>query len=356
MFFWQHCPIICAISQRPAKREVRPQREPTLELDRRLAKILRVLTEYPTVVISGPKLAQEIGTTRAGVWRLIQRLRSLGVEIAGHPSTGYQLRAVPDLLLPEILEPLVRGTIFSGLVHHYYRVESTNTLAIEAAETGAREGTVFLAEQQTSGRGRGAHKWHSAPSLGIYCSMLLRPQLPPAEVLVLSLGAGLAVESAIRQIAPDLVPDLKWPNDLLLGEKKVCGILTEMSGEATRVRHIVLGIGINVNQTHFPAELVHTATSLRLATGKPWSRVELCAALLKSVDREYRNLLTSYDAARQVLRRFEKASSSVRGAHVRSQEEGGWQGITEGLDAHGFLRVRTADGLRIVHSASLSWS
>jgi BirA family transcriptional regulator, biotin operon repressor / biotin---[acetyl-CoA-carboxylase] ligase len=315
-----------------------------------------VLTEYPTVVIGGPKLAQEIGTTRAGVWRLIQRLRSLGVEIAGHPASGYQLRAVPDLLLPEILGPLVRGTVFSGQVHHYYRVGSTNTLALKAAETGAPEGSVFLAEQQTSGRGREANQWHSAQSLGIYCSVLLRPKLPPSEVLVLSLAAGLAVESAIREIEPAMAPDLKWPNDLLLGGKKVCGILTEMSAEATSIRHIVVGIGINVNQTQFPGELANTATSLRLATGQAWSRVELCAALLKFLDREYRNLLTNFDAGRHILRRFEKASSSVRGARVRSEEQGGWEGVSEGLDARGFLRVRTADGLRIVHSAALSWS
>ncbi len=124
---------------------------------------------YPTVVISGTKLAQEIGSTRSEVWRLVQQLRTLGVEIAGHPSSGYQLTAVPDLLLPELLEPLVRGTIFSGHIFHYYRAGSTNTLALEAAGVGAPEGSVFLAEQQTGGRGRGNHQWHSAESVGIYC-------------------------------------------------------------------------------------------------------------------------------------------------------------------------------------------
>ena len=323
--------------------------------DAKLARIVRVLIEHPTVVVSGPKLAEEIGSTRAGVWNLIQRLRTMGVEIAGHPASGYQLRAVPDLLLPEILEPLVRGTIFSGRMHHYYRVGSSNTVAMKAAETGAPEGSVFLTEQQTAGRGRAAKRWHSAQSLGIYCSVVLRPKLPPSDVLVLSLSAGLAVESAIREIEPGVAPDLKWPNDVLLNRRKVCGILTEMSAEATSVRHIVVGIGINVNHTHFPGELADTATSLRLSTGKPCSRVELCAALLKSLDREYRSLLTGSDAGAQIIRRFEQASSSVRGTRVRMEEEGGWEGISEGLDQRGFLRVRTTEGLRIVHSASLSW-
>jgi BirA family transcriptional regulator, biotin operon repressor / biotin---[acetyl-CoA-carboxylase] ligase len=323
------------------------------QTDTRLGRIVRVLMRFPTVVISGTKLAQEIGITRSEVWRLVQQLRELGVDIAGHPSSGYQLTAVPDLLLPEMLEPLVRGTIFAEHIRHYYRAGSTNSLALEAAADGAPEGTVFLAEQQTAGRGRGSHQWHSAQSTGIYCSVILRPVLPPAEVLVLSLAAGLAVQSAIQAIDSHVLPDLKWPNDLLIHGKKFCGILTEMSGEATRVRHIVIGIGINVNQTHFPEELQAVATSLRLSTGTAWSRVELCAALLKSLDREYRELLAYPEASADILRRFEERSSSVRGRQVHIEENGGFDGVTAGLDSRGFLRVRTKEGLRIVLSGTV---
>jgi len=308
---------------------------------------------FPTVVISGTKLAQEIGTTRSEVWRLVQQLRSLGVEIAGHPSSGYQLTTVPDLLLPEMLEPLLRGTIFGSHIHHYYRVGSANTVAMEAAAAGAPEGAVFLAEQQTAGRGRGSNQWHSAESTGIYCSVILRPALPPSDVLVLSLAAGLAVNSSIEAIDPHVLPDLKWPNDVLIGGRKVCGILTEMSAEATRVRHIVVGIGINVNQNSFPAELAQSATSLRLATGTEWSRLELCVALLKSLDREYRSLLADRDAHTEILRRFEDRSSSARGRSVRVEEKGGFEGVSEGLDPRGFLQVRTREGLRIVYSGSV---
>lgn len=317
---------------------------------------------FPTVVISGTKLAQEIGTNRAEVWRLVQQLRALGVEIAGHPASGYQLMAVPDLLLPEMLEPLVRGTIFGADIphnyHHYYRAGSTNTLALEAAAAGAPEGSVFLAEQQTAGRGRGNNQWHSEQSAGIYCSVVLRPAVPPSEVLTLSLAAGLAVQSAIRQsemLEADsrLLPDLKWPNDVLVQGKKVGGILTEMSAEATRVRHIVVGVGINVNQESFPDELEQTATSLRIATGSEWSRVELCAALLKSLDREYRELLQHPEAQAGILRRFEAHSSSVHGTQVRIEENGGFEGVTEGLDPRGFLQVRTSEGVRIVYSGTV---
>jgi BirA family biotin operon repressor/biotin-[acetyl-CoA-carboxylase] ligase len=323
------------------------------QTDERLGRIISVLMNYSTTVISGTKLAQEIGTTRSEVWRLVQQLRTFGVEIAGHPSSGYQLTAVPDLLLPELLQPLVRGTIFSEYIHHYYRAGSTNTIAMEAAAAGASEGSMFLAEQQTAGRGRGNNQWHSAESAGIYCSVILRPALPPSEVLVLSLATGLAVRSAVQEIDPRLMPDLKWPNDLLIDGKKFCGILTEMNAEATRVRHIVVGIGVNVNQAQFPGDLKDTATSLRIATGNKWSRVDLCAALLKSLDREYQNLVANPKAHNDILCRFEQQSSIVRDQPVRVEENGGFDGVTEGLDPRGFLQVRAKDGLRIVYSGTV---
>jgi BirA family transcriptional regulator, biotin operon repressor / biotin---[acetyl-CoA-carboxylase] ligase len=279
-------------------------------------------------------------------------LRGLGVDVAGHSATGYQLRAVPDLLLPDILRPLLRGTIFATNIHHFYKIGSTNTAAMAAAAEGSPEGSVFLAEEQTAGRGRGANTWQSPRSTGIYCSAVLRPKLPPSDVLVLSLAAGLAVQSAIQQVDSRVSADLKWPNDVLIDGKKVCGILTEMNAEATRVRYIVVGVGINVNQESFPKELA--ATSLRLATGSEWSRVEVAAALLKSLDREYRNLADNSDARRDILQRFAANSSWVRGKKVRIEENGSaFEGTTEGLDERGFLLVRTPHGLQTVLSGTV---
>ena len=326
---------------------------PAPQTDARLGRIVKLLTSYATVVVSGTKIASEIGITRSEVWRLIQQLRGLGVDIAGHPSTGYSLQAMPDLLLPEILAPMLSGTIFRHHVHHYYKTGSTNAVAMDAAAAGAPEGSVFLAEEQLAGRGRGAHTWHSARSSGIYCSVLLRPALPPAGALVLTLAAGLAVHAAVREVDTRLDPDLKWPNDLLLQGKKFCGILTEMNAEATRVRYVVVGIGLNVNQKSFPADLQAIATSLRLATGTEYSRVELCSALLKSLDREYRRLLEDKTAHDSILQRFQERSSSVRGQRVCVEENGGLEGVTEGLDSRGFLQVRTAQGLRIVLSGTV---
>lgn len=332
----------------------------------RLGRIVRLLMEHATVVVSGTKIAEEISSGRnssgrsssgrsssgrSEVWRLIQQLRGLGVDVAGHPATGYQLRAVPDLLLPEILAPLVRGTLFETHLYHFYKIGSTNTAAMAAAAADIAEGSVFLAEEQTAGRGRGSNTWESERSTGIYCSVVLRPELAPADVLVLALAAGLAVKDAIRQIDASVNVDLKWPNDVLIDGKKVCGILTEMHAEATRVRHIVVGIGINVNQESFPAEL--GAISLRMATGREWSRVEVLGALLKSLDREYRELLEG-DARESILRRFAQSSSWARGKDVRIEEsDPPIQGTTDGLDERGFLLVRTARGVETVLSGTV---
>jgi BirA family transcriptional regulator, biotin operon repressor / biotin---[acetyl-CoA-carboxylase] ligase len=315
---------------------------------------VHLLMEHATVVVSGTKLSQEISSTRSEVWRLIQQLRSLGVDVAGHPATGYQLKSVPDLLLPEILTPLMRGTIFADHLHHFYKIGSTNSAAMAAAAEGAPEGAVFLAEEQTAGRGRGAHSWESARSAGVYCSVVLRPQLPPSDVLVLALAAGLAVRTAIEQVNRGVQIDLKWPNDALIDGKKVCGILTEMNAEATRVRFVVVGIGINVNQASFTKELQAEAISLRMATGSEWSRVELTAALLKSLNGEYASLIEQNDARRKILRRFSEQSTWVRGKQVRIQENGSTtEGTTEGLDDRGFLRVRTESGLQVVLSGTV---
>jgi BirA family biotin operon repressor/biotin-[acetyl-CoA-carboxylase] ligase len=318
------------------------------QTDLHLREIVRLLADHATVVVSGTKIASEIGISRSEVWRLIQQLRQLGVGIDGHPATGYSLKSMPDLLLPGVLSPLLQGTLFKENIHHYFTTGSTNDDAMEAASIGAPEGSVFLAEQQTAGRGRGAHQWHSARSAGIHCSVLLRPTLPPSEVLILALATGLAVHAAVQEIDSRVTPDLKWPNDLLIGGKKFSGILAEMNAEVTRVRHLVIGIGINVNQTSFPADLRESATSLRLSTGTEWSRVDLCTALLKSLDREYRDLQDAPGALATILRRF-----SVRGTPVHVEENGGFEGVTEGLDVRGFLQVRTAEGLRTVLSGGV---
>jgi BirA family biotin operon repressor/biotin-[acetyl-CoA-carboxylase] ligase len=315
---------------------------------------VRLLSDNATVVISGQRIAEELGTSRSEVWRAVQYLRQLGVQITGHLATGYQLMAMPDLLLPDVLLPLVSGTIYAKHLRHYFSVGSTNVAAMHAAAEGAPEGAVFLAEEQTAGRGRGAHTWESAQSVGIYCSVVLRPDMTPLNALFLSLMTGIAVAEAVEHTT-GLHPDLRWPNDVLLNGRKFCGILTEMNAEPTRVRYVVIGIGINVNQASFSGDLQPIATSLRIESGRQWSRVELTASLLKSLDNQYRNLAEGRpDAQAAIIRNFEQRSSFARSRHVEVDEGSSkYEGITEGLDRRGFLLVRTPGGLRTVLSGGV---
>src|SRR5215471_393880 len=270
-----------------------------------------------------------------------------------------------DPLTPESIAPLVRNTIFSGNIQCFQQVESTNSLALAAAARWrqaepAPEGAVFLAEEQTAGRGRAGLSWYSEPGTGIYCSFLLRPSLSPADALWFSLSAGVAVHDAVHETT-GLSPDLRWPNDVLLNEKKFAGILTEMSSEATRMLHAVIGIGINVNQKRFPGELGGLATSLYLESGKEWSRLELTAALVRAVDREIRGLMRATSGPvrtpnlryESIIKRVEARSSYALGKAVYVDEDGGYSGVTDGLDPRGFLRVRTDRGLRIVISGGV---
>jgi BirA family biotin operon repressor/biotin-[acetyl-CoA-carboxylase] ligase len=255
----------------------------------------------------------------------------------------------------DALNAALAGSRFADKLHYFPSIGSTNTHAMHLAEAGAPDGSVYFADEQTLGRGRGAHGWSSPPGSGLYVSVLLRPRIPPAEILWLSLAAGVAARAAVQKVT-SLEADLRWPNDLLLGRKKFCGILTELHAEVTRVRHVVIGIGINVHQPQFPEELCAIATSLAVETGRDWPRQELLIALLQSLDCEVRALADSANAdefTRGLRERVAAGSSWIRGKRVRVDEGEGFTGITEGLDPRGFLLVRTADGLRTVYSGGV---
>ena len=255
----------------------------------------------------------------------------------------------------QTLDQDLAGTPFASHIRYFPTIHSTNTLAMQEADEGMATGTVYVADEQTAGRGRGAHAWHSAPGSGLYVSILLRPRLAPADVLWLSLAAGLAAHDAIGQVTA-LAPDIRWPNDMLFGRKKFGGILTELNAEVTRVRHVVIGIGINVHQEQFPPDLAPIATSLAIESGRHWSRQDLLTALLQNLDREVAALVVPGQldtATRSILTRLEAASTWVRGKQVHVEEEAGYAGITDGLDPRGFLRIRTPDGTRTVFSGGV---
>lgn len=238
------------------------------------------------------------------------------------------------------------GTRFAGRAQHFASIDSTSTALLAAAASGAPEGTVYVADEQTAGRGRGSHQWHSAPGEGLYVSVLVRSPFPIARALWISLGTGLAASHAIARTT-GLSPDIRWPNDLLLntlhGSRKVGGILVESSVEGEQLRYAVIGVGINVNHTTLPPELARIATSLRIESGRTISRQELLLHLLRALDLELAGLEAGGEG---LLERFAGISSWVRGKRVHVAERGGYTGVTAGLDPNGFLLVNADDGAR----------
>jgi BirA family biotin operon repressor/biotin-[acetyl-CoA-carboxylase] ligase len=243
------------------------------------------------------------------------------------------------------------GTAFNNL-QHLASVGSTNVLALEAAQSGAVHGSVWITDEQTAGRGRSNHSWHSPAGDGLYVSVLLRPQMALVDALWLSLASALAVQAAIATIT-SLAPDIRWPNDILIGSRKCGGILVETSAVAsqpdapTMLRYAVVGVGINVNQQSFPAELEAIATSLRRESGRTWAREPILIKFLRALDEEIASLeaeLRGTSIETSLLERFAASSSWVRGKHVSVDEVGGYTGVTDGLDVRGFLRVAGDDG------------
>ncbi len=310
--------------------------------DRRLAALLTLLSENATIVISGARIAREIGVSRSTVWRWVERLRELGVRVKGQQSAGYFLEKVPDILTPDLLRKRMKGKLFGKRVYHFFKTDSTNRVAMELGYAGEPEGAVILAEEQTAGRGRSGRSWHSERGAGLYVTLLLRPRLSPVQAPLLTMLAGLSAHSAI-QAQTGLSAELKWPNDILMEGKKVGGILTEMHAEPTQVRFVIVGIGINTNQEKFPGDIASVATSLRKESGRTHSRLELLVRLLNEFESDYNRFLR--EGARYVVDRFERVSSFASGKRVRV--ETGFEtyfGTTAGLTSDGLLQVKREEG------------
>jgi len=310
--------------------------------DRRVAGLLKLLAENATIVISGARIAREIGVSRSTVWRWVERLRELGVKVKGQAATGYFLEKVPDVLTPDLLKRQLKGTLFGKRIYHFFKTDSTNRVAFELGHAGEPEGAIVLAEEQSAGRGRAGRTWHSERGAGIYVSLLLRPKLAPVQAPLLTMMAGLSAHTAIEAVT-GLAVDLKWPNDLIIWGKKAGGILTEMHAEPGLVRFVVVGIGLNVNQERFPGELAGLATSLRQETGKIQSRMELLVRLLREFETDYNRFLREGIAG--VIQRFEVVSSYAHGKKVRiTNGTESFVGTTAGIGQEGLLQVEREDG------------
>lgn len=249
------------------------------------------------------------------------------------------------------LDSELAGTIFAGKLHYAAETGSTNSDAMAAARSGAPHGSVWLTDEQTAGRGRGDHRWHSTAGEGLYASVLLRQQIPAGRFQLLPLVAGLAAAQAIRNVAAVAI-DLRWPNDLVIGPRKTGGILVESSGSPEQQRFAVVGIGINVHQRGFSPELDTPGTSLDIEVGTRICRQELLTALLRSIEAEMTALANDVSAS-EIPSRVEQASTWLRGRRVRVHGPQACTGVTAGLEENGFLRVQTDAGLVIVQTGGI---
>jgi BirA family biotin operon repressor/biotin-[acetyl-CoA-carboxylase] ligase len=307
------------------------------------AKILSALRENPDGV-SGAQVAEQLGISRAAVWARIEELRRVGFEIEAGPHFGYRLVDEPDALFADdLLARLGKTKVVGRDIQVFEQTTSTNDVIEMLARDGVKEGAVVFAEAQTKGRGRLGRKWMSPTHQGLWFSILLRPDLRPQETTQLTVASATALRRAIKTVT-GLSAEIKWPNDLLIGGKKVVGILTEMSAEVDRVRHVILGIGVDVNQdaAEFPAELRKIATSLKIEAGKEISRAELATEILRELDFDYARICggkfpvvaDEWEAGCATIGK--NVSVQMGSRHIR--------GRAEALDDDGALLVRTEHG------------
>lgn len=294
--------------------------------------------------MSGAELSQRLGITRAAIWARIEELRKLGYDIEASPVLGYRLRSTPDLLhADDLLARLGPTKVIGRDIRVFEQTTSTNDVVEKLARDGVREGVVVFAEAQTKGRGRLGRVWTSPARRGLWFSILLRPQLRPQETTQVTVAAATATWRAINRVT-GLSPEIKWPNDILMGGKKLVGILTELSAEVDRVKHITLGIGVSVNVTasEFPADLRKMATSLRIELGKPVVRAELATAILHELDADYARVNQGNFPA--LADEWEERCGTIGQQVVVGIGERRIRGRAESLDDDGALLLRTEHG------------
>lgn len=308
-------------------------------------KILSVLRHSKDSYVSGEDLCGHSGISRAAIWKHIENLRDIGYDIEAVPHLGYKLVSAPDALIPSEIKWKLKTKIFGRDIISYKKVDSTNDIAYHLAEKGVKAGTVIIAEEQSRGKGRHGRQWVSPSKGGIYLSCILRPKIPPNEIPRITLFAAVAVAKAIRDIT-SLDVSIKWPNDLVLDGKKVCGILTEMKAEQDSVDFIILGIGINVNTPL--KQLPKGSTSLKDELHnnnikRGISRVELTKQVLERLEEFYSIL--ERNGFEPIIDAW-KGLSNMLGSRIKVILPGRtFEGLAHDINPDGALVVRLDSGI-----------
>jgi len=307
-------------------------------------RILAIFRAREGGIVSGEELSVFLNVSRTAVWKHIKSLKALGYRIDALPSQGYRLMASPDILLPaEIAAGLATARLGKRLLC-FAETDSTNMIAFRLAEEGAEEGTVVIADAQRRGKGRLGREWSSPPGVNLYCSVVLRPPIPPVAAYQLTFLSAVAVARAVERTT-SLSPRIKWPNDILINGRKVAGLLNEMGAETEKVNFVVLGIGVNLNmrRDQFPRELRHPASSLLLEGGREVGRVSFIQALLRELDLLYGLYLSKGD---EEIRAEWLARCDIVGRTVMvSCRDYTLTGTVTGIDDNGALLVRLPSGV-----------
>lgn len=315
--------------------------------------ILRMIRQSSGYV-SGQSLCEALGVSRTAVWKYVNQLKEEGYEFDAVSNKGYRIVKYPDIITREEIESMLPEGLAVTNVVYYHETDSTNTRAKQAAEDGEKSGTLFITECQTGGRGRRGRTWESPAGSGIWMSLLLRPEIKPFDASMLTIVAAMGMKDAIEEIIGGgtgqggIHCKIKWPNDIVLGDRKICGMLTEMSAETDWINYVVIGIGVNVNTTEFDDSIKDTASSILLQTGSSVKRSDVVVAFARHFSRYYDEFLKKCNLS-GLADDYNKALINV-GRDVKIVErDGSFVAKAVGIDETGSLIVeKDGDTIRIV--------
>lgn len=315
-------------------------------------EILRLLRSADGY-ISGQELCNRFGVSRTAVWKAINQLKEAGYEIEAQQNKGYKLMAAPDLMTEAEIKSLIHTDWVAKEVLYFDTIDSTNTKAQELAEKGYPSGTLVVADKQESGKGRRGRSWVSPSGTGIFMTLMIKPDINPNNASMLTLVAALAVAKAITSVTGEEAL-IKWPNDIVVNGKKVCGILTEMNAQFDYINHIVVGIGINVHNESFPEEISQMASSLMIeAGGKRFHRAQIIAETMSYFEQYYDTFLKTQDLSALVREYDELLVNRNKSVRVLDPKEP-FDGKAMGITPKGELIVDTWESRKLVSSGEVS--
>lgn len=304
-------------------------------------EILRLLKDCNSY-ISGQQLCDQFQVSRTAVWKAVEQLKKEGYQIEAVHGKGYRLIESPDIMSKAEIKSLIKTSWAGKEIVYYEETDSTNNQAKALGEKNGVHGTLLVSDRQVEGKGRRGRGWESPKGVSIYMTILLRPQIAPSKAPMLTLVMAQSVAEGIKE-KTGLEVGIKWPNDIVVNKKKVCGILTEMSTEIDYINYVVIGVGINVNQETFPDELEKTATSLMIEKGEKVKRAELIAAVMERFEENYETFMHTEDLSEIMTQYNEMLVNRDRDVRIL-EPENEYNAHASGINKKGELVVVTSDG------------